>query len=80
MAVTLDPGRSGQAAVSTAGVLARRFAPMPPVQPRPSLLTRVVRWLRRQEQRGQLAGLDDRLLSDIGVSRADAVRESRRWT
>lgn len=80
MAATLDPAQSGHVLTSAAGVAVRGFAPLPPVEPKPRLLTRVARWLRRQQQRAMLAGLEDRLLSDIGVSRADAVRESRRWT
>jgi uncharacterized protein YjiS (DUF1127 family) len=80
MATTLDPTQPGRGLASAAGGLARRFAPLPPAEPRPDILTRAFGWLRRQEQRGRLSGLDDRLLSDIGISRADAVRESRRWT
>ena len=37
-------------------------------------------WLDRQRQRIHLSRLDQRLLADIGVSRDDAERESRRWT
>jgi uncharacterized protein YjiS (DUF1127 family) len=42
-------------------------------------LSRVLAWLDRQRQRAHLAQLEDRLLDDIGVSRRDAVAESRRW-
>ncbi|HEX3954245.1 MAG TPA: DUF1127 domain-containing protein [Stellaceae bacterium] len=31
-------------------------------------------WTRRIRERRQLAGLDDRMLHDIGITRADAVR------
>lgn len=34
------------------------------------------RWQDWARQRHQLAGLDDHLLKDIGLSRADAARES----
>ena len=36
-------------------------------------------WSERAAQRHRLAQLDDRMLSDIGVSRADAYRESSKW-
>jgi len=46
-------------------------------------LTRLValltRWSERSAQRHWLAQLDDRMLSDIGVGRADAYRESSKW-
>jgi uncharacterized protein YjiS (DUF1127 family) len=35
-------------------------------------------WRRRARERKQLAAFDDRLLRDIGVSRADALREYRK--
>lgn len=35
--------------------------------------------LERRRTRHALAELDDRLLRDIGVSRGQAARESRRW-
>jgi len=41
--------------------------------------SRVLDWLDRQRQRTALAELDDRLLNDIGVSRAAAETEARRW-
>lgn len=41
--------------------------------------SRALRWFDRQRQRAALAELDDRLLSDIGVSRAAAEAEARRW-
>ena len=49
-------------------------APMPVLK----LLARAIVGYRRQRQRHDLATLDDRLLRDIGVSRADADRESRK--
>lgn len=36
----------------------------------------VVHWRERAKQRRQLSELDDRLLSDIGISRIDACHES----
>ena len=35
----------------------------------------VALWRRRARERKQLAALDDRLLHDLGISRADALRE-----
>ncbi len=35
-------------------------------------------WAARARQRHHLSALDDRLLKDIGLSRADAERESRK--
>jgi uncharacterized protein YjiS (DUF1127 family) len=39
----------------------------------------VRRWLQGRQTRRALADLDEHLLCDIGVSRAEAWRESRRW-
>jgi uncharacterized protein YjiS (DUF1127 family) len=36
----------------------------------------ILRWQDRLDQRRQLAGMSDRLLKDIGVSNADAARET----
>lgn len=36
-------------------------------------------WWERSEQRSHLARLDDRMLRDIGVSHAEADRESEKW-
>jgi uncharacterized protein YjiS (DUF1127 family) len=41
--------------------------------------SRILGWLDRQRQRAALAELDDRLLLDIGVSRAAADVEVSRW-
>ncbi|MEM9683074.1 MAG: DUF1127 domain-containing protein [Pseudomonadota bacterium] len=43
------------------------------------LLGIILLWRERAEQRRSLAGLDERLLKDIGIGRADAYRESSKW-
>jgi len=40
------------------------------------LLTRLVEWQERAEQRHHLAGMDERMRKDIGISHADALREA----
>jgi uncharacterized protein YjiS (DUF1127 family) len=54
------------------------FPGFPPEWPerRPSV---VGNWIDRQRQRSALAELDDRLLADIGITRAEAQREAARW-
>ena len=42
------------------------------------LLSRALVWLEVRRQRRQLQGLSDAMLRDIGLSRADAERESTR--
>ena len=39
-------------------------------------LTRFSEWQERAEQRTHLAGMDERMLKDIGVTQVDAVREA----
>jgi uncharacterized protein YjiS (DUF1127 family) len=39
-------------------------------------LTRLAEWQERAEQRTHLAGMDDRMLKDIGITSVDAARES----
>jgi uncharacterized protein YjiS (DUF1127 family) len=39
-------------------------------------LNRLAEWQERSEQRAHLAGMDDRMLKDIGISAVDATRES----
>ena len=41
-----------------------------------AILETLLVWQERDQQRRHLATLDDRLLSDIGMSRADAAREA----
>ena len=40
-----------------------------------NILTTVLEWQERARQRRRLAELDDRMLRDIGLSRADVGRE-----
>ena len=37
-----------------------------------SILAKLRQWRRRAKERAELASLDDRMLADIGVSRAEA--------
>ena len=67
---------SSQKLIQSAGTTWLRYglaaAPMPVLK----LLARViVRWAR-QRQRYSLAQLDDRILRDMGISRAEAEREA----
>ncbi len=39
-------------------------------------LNRLAEWQERAEQRAHLAGLDDRMLKDIGISAVDATHEA----
>ena len=41
--------------------------------------SRALAWSERLRQRAALARLDDRMLSDVGLSREDAATESLRW-
>ncbi len=41
-----------------------------------AILETLLVWQERDQQRRHLAALDDRLLSDIEISRADAAREA----
>lgn len=43
------------------------------------ILDLLTRWGARSAQRHRLAMLEDRMLKDIGLSRADADRESGKW-
>jgi uncharacterized protein YjiS (DUF1127 family) len=40
------------------------------------LVSLIGEWLRRIESRRELAGLGDRALRDIGITRVDAMREA----
>jgi uncharacterized protein YjiS (DUF1127 family) len=50
------------------------LAPMPMLK----LLAQAIVRFRRQRQRTSLAQLDDRMLRDMGISRLEAERESRK--
>jgi uncharacterized protein YjiS (DUF1127 family) len=58
-------------------------ATLPRASDRPSLVRRILAileavetWLSRRRQRLDLGQLDDRLLADIGLTRADVARET----
>jgi uncharacterized protein YjiS (DUF1127 family) len=42
-----------------------------------SLMLALLRWHELAQQRRRLLGLDDRMLKDIGITRAEALREGR---
>jgi uncharacterized protein YjiS (DUF1127 family) len=43
-------------------------------------VTRTLRaWARTGRERRELSGLDDRMLADIGIGRADVERERSSW-
>ena len=44
-----------------------------------SLYATVRQYIQRSRSRAQLARLDDRMLKDIGINRAEARRETRLW-
>ncbi len=44
-----------------------------------ALLRTAQLWVSRVKQRSRLADLDDRLLLDIGITRAQAEEEARKW-
>jgi len=46
--------------------------------PAPGLISRILRWRELARQRRELARLSDEMLKDIGISRVDALRESKR--
>ena len=43
-----------------------------------TILSRLAEWQERSEQRKHLAGMNERMLKDIGISRADAAREANK--
>lgn len=55
------------------------FFPRFPLEEPPSALSRLLAWLDRQAQRARLAQLENWQHDDIGISRTEAVMESRRW-
>jgi uncharacterized protein YjiS (DUF1127 family) len=61
----------------------RSYAPWPrgrapqrtAIHPVAAAWTMIALWIERTRQRDALAGLDDRQLRDIGITRAEAARE-----
>jgi uncharacterized protein YjiS (DUF1127 family) len=53
------------------------WRPAPPVASHPLAAVRrlLARWIERTRQRQALATLDDRILRDIGITRAEAMGE-----
>ena len=45
------------------------------VHPFAAAFVTIGRWIERTRQRRALAGLDDQMLRDIGITRAEAARE-----
>lgn len=43
-----------------------------------TVLDTLVLWKERSRQRDELAGLDDFVLKDIGISRSDVLHETRK--
>jgi uncharacterized protein YjiS (DUF1127 family) len=41
-------------------------------------INRLAEWRERSEQRKHLAGMNERMLKDVGISRADAAREANK--
>lgn len=79
-AIVVELNRRQRAATAEA-VKAEIVVP-PPIIGRETLLLRLadllLTWLRRSQQRRQLGSLGDRMLKDIGVSRADVDYETSR--
>ena len=42
------------------------------------VLSKLVQWQNRADQRRNLREMEDRLLADMGITRADAIQESRK--
>jgi uncharacterized protein YjiS (DUF1127 family) len=59
----------------------QRYSTWAPTRPAPSnrrpsaLFSLLATWIERARQRDALAGLDDQMLRDIGITRVEAVRE-----
>lgn len=64
---TMELGKTARAAAPAARSLSSRIV---------SVVQLMFAWQERWEQRERLGGLDEHMLSDIGLSRADAARES----
>lgn len=61
---------------ATPDMMTRRTNPRP-MNVR-SILAKLLEWQNRASERRRLAGLEDRLLTDMGLDRADAWQESRK--
>ena len=77
--------------MNTASIAERSFAPTVPLlgsqgwivapaaaEARAGIVALVREWLRRSRTRHEIADLDEHLLRDIGLTRLDAVAESRK--
>jgi len=77
--------------MNTASFTERSFSPTVPLlgsqgwivapaatEPRAGIVALVREWLRRSRTRHEIADLDEHLLRDIGLTRLDAVAESRK--
>ena len=77
--------------MNTISIGERDFAPTVPLlgahgwivapadsEPQSGILARLLHWLQRSRTRVDITDLDDRLLRDIGLTRHDALVESRK--
>jgi uncharacterized protein YjiS (DUF1127 family) len=76
---TLDQVRRTQMTVIPFEILRRRLSPIPQSENRKAarevagrVLATFREWRRRAHERAELAGLDERTLKDIGLTRTDA--------
>jgi uncharacterized protein YjiS (DUF1127 family) len=53
-----------------------RWRPKQHIHPVAAAWMLIASWIERARQRRALAGLDDQMLRDIGITRADAAREA----
>jgi uncharacterized protein YjiS (DUF1127 family) len=58
--------------------LGQRPSLVSPVQVVSHLLDLLATWERRARERRKLAEMSDHMLKDLGISRSDALRESRK--
>ena len=49
-----------------------------PIHPFAAAFMLLARWIERSRQRRALAGLDDQMLRDIGITRVEAAREAEK--
>lgn len=67
-----SPAPAGRA---LAGVVPRLSSPAGVLR---TVWRTLLRWQRRHDERLRLAAMDDRLLSDVGISRAQAAAEAEK--